>query len=82
MTRLPRDLSGDELIRALARYGYAVTRQTGSHARLTTLQGAEHHTTVPRHNALRPGTISAILTDVAGHLARSKDAVVEELFGR
>ena len=29
--RLPRDLSGRALARALHRYGYAVTRETGSH---------------------------------------------------
>jgi predicted RNA binding protein YcfA (HicA-like mRNA interferase family) len=32
--KLPRDLSGDELARALRRYGYQITRQSGSHMRL------------------------------------------------
>jgi predicted RNA binding protein YcfA (HicA-like mRNA interferase family) len=36
MVRLPRDLSGRDLARALGRYGYAVTRESGSHMRLTT----------------------------------------------
>jgi hypothetical protein len=41
--KLPRDLSGDELIRALRRFGYQITRQTGSHIRVTSnLQGGEH----------------------------------------
>ncbi|MEK7770741.1 MAG: type II toxin-antitoxin system HicA family toxin [candidate division NC10 bacterium] len=31
--------------------GYRVTRQTGSHLRLTTLERGEHHVTVPRHAA-------------------------------
>ena len=34
--RLPRDLNGVELARALAVLGYHVTRQAGSHIRLTT----------------------------------------------
>jgi len=34
--RLPRDISGDELARALGDLGYRVTRQIGSHLRLTT----------------------------------------------
>lgn len=34
--RLPRDLSGVDLAKALSRYGYRVTRQTGSYLRLTT----------------------------------------------
>jgi hypothetical protein len=34
--RLPRSVSGPELAKALQRLGYEVTRQTGSHMRLTT----------------------------------------------
>ena len=34
--RLPRDLSGIELDVKLEKYGYQITRQTGSHMRLTT----------------------------------------------
>ena len=61
--RLPRDLSGRDLASLLARYGYAVTRQTGSHLRLTsTYKGPQHHVTIPQHKALNVGTLSAILT--------------------
>ncbi len=45
--RLPRDLSADELVTALKALGYQVTRQTGSHLRLTTRQHDEHHLTIP-----------------------------------
>jgi predicted RNA binding protein YcfA (HicA-like mRNA interferase family) len=31
--KLPRDLGGEELAALLGRYGYKVTRQTGSHHR-------------------------------------------------
>lgn len=79
--RLPRDLSGWALARALERYGYTVTRQTGSHLRLTTQQGGEHHVTIPAHEHLRVGTLSAILTAVAAHLGRDRTEVVQELFG-
>ena len=34
--RLPRDLAGLELVKLLRGMGYEVTRQTGSHMRLTT----------------------------------------------
>lgn len=78
--RLPRDLSGDELARALAALGYHATRQTGSHLRLTTRQGGEHHITIPRHNPLRVGTLSAILADVAAHAKLSRDALLTRLF--
>lgn len=50
--KLPRDLTGVELTKRLARLGYAVTRQTGSHLRLTSDQQGEHHVTVPRHDPL------------------------------
>jgi len=45
--RIPRDLSGSDLVRALATLGYTVTRQSGSHLRLTTLRASA----TPRHGA-------------------------------
>jgi len=80
--RLPRDLSGDELAVLLRRYSYEVTRQTGSHVRLTTMREGEHHVTIPRHGSLRVGTLSAILSDVAEHLGISRQLLVETLFGK
>ncbi|MFH1084533.1 MAG: type II toxin-antitoxin system HicA family toxin [Chloroflexota bacterium] len=79
--RLPRDLDGEPLAMLLGRYGYAVTRQTGSHMRLTTTQEGEHHITIPRHGPLRIGTLSAILNDVAEHLGIPRQTLVESLFG-
>ena len=80
--RLPRDLRGVELAMLLSRYGYGVTRQTGSHMRLTTAQRGEHHVTVPSQSTLRVGTLSAILTDVAAHLQISRQELMQELFGK
>lgn len=81
--RLPRDLSGAELASLLGRYGYQVTRQTGSHLRVTsTFKGAEHHVTIPRHKALRLGTLIAILTDVAGYLEVDRGVLAAEIFKR
>ena len=51
--RLPRDWSGADLTKRLAVLGYGVTRQTGSHVRLTTQQGGEHHG-LDRDHMLRP----------------------------
>ena len=81
--RLPRDLTGTELVQRLGRVGYTVTRQTGSHMRLTcaAVQG-EHHITVPRHNPLRLGTLAAILDAVAGHRGVSREALLDVLFER
>lgn len=33
--KIPRDIGGEELARLLGKYGYKITRQTGSHMRLT-----------------------------------------------
>jgi predicted RNA binding protein YcfA (HicA-like mRNA interferase family) len=79
--RLPRDLSGNDLIKALAVLGYQLTRQTGSHVRLTTQQGGEHHITVPRHSPLKIGTLAGILAAVATHFSLSRDQIMERLFG-
>ena len=78
--KLPRDLSGEELAKALERLGYLITRQTGSHLRLTTNHNGEHHATIPRHTSLRVGTLSSILRDVAEHHELSKDELTDLLF--
>jgi predicted RNA binding protein YcfA (HicA-like mRNA interferase family) len=79
--KLPRDLSGAELAKALARIGYRVSRQTGSHIRLTTDSPAQHHVTIPAHDPLKLGTLAAILGDVAAHQEISRDALLDRLFG-
>ena len=79
--RLPRDLSGSDLAHALRIFGYRITRQTGSHLRLTTVERGEHHVTVPRHGALRVGTLAAILSDVGRYVGLTRDEVAERLFG-
>lgn len=78
--KLPRDLTGVELSKRLARLGYTITRQTGSHLRLTSGEHGEHHVTVPRHDPLRVGTLAAILDAVAAHHGLSRDALVNRLF--
>ena len=78
--KLPRDISGNDLVKALQTLGYAVTHQTGSHIRLTTHQGGEHHITIPAHDPLRIGTISAILRDVADHHHIKRDDLSKMLF--
>lgn len=79
--RLPRDVSGRELAKRLESLGYAVSRQKGSHMRLTTKQNGEHHVTIPAHDPLRVGTLRSILTDVAAHLGVTRDDLAEQLFG-
>lgn len=65
--KLPRDLSGPELIKALRKLGYEVTRQKGSHIRVTTQKNGEHHEVIPNHNPIKPGTLSGIFKSIANH---------------
>jgi predicted RNA binding protein YcfA (HicA-like mRNA interferase family) len=79
--KLPRDIKGEELAKLLKKYGYKVTRQTGSHLRLTIkLREEEHHITIPRHDPLKVGTLNSILKDIASHLEKTKEQVLRELF--
>jgi predicted RNA binding protein YcfA (HicA-like mRNA interferase family) len=78
--KLPRDLDGRGLARALRSLGYEITRQNGSHMRLTTQQGGEHHITIPNHAPLRVGTLAGILADVAEHFGVSRDELLDQLF--
>ena len=66
--KLPRDLSGDDVVRALRRLGFVVVRQVGSHIRLE--RGAAR-VTVPAHSVIVPGTLKSIL--------RQAGITVEEL---
>lgn len=77
--RLPRDLSGAELVRGLERIGYRATRQTGSHVRLTLAGDREHHITVPLHDPLRLGTLAGILAEVAAFQDIARDELLRRL---
>ena len=78
--RLPRDLSGTELVKRLERLGYTVSRQTGSHIRLSCSALGQHHVTVPAHDPLRIGTLASVLDVVGRHHALSRKALLQRLF--
>jgi predicted RNA binding protein YcfA (HicA-like mRNA interferase family) len=79
--KLPRILSGSELVKALGRLGYRVTRQTGSHIRLSIDQPTPHLLAIPAHDPLKVGTLAAIPGDVATHLKIDRDELLRRLFG-
>ena len=56
--KLPRDLSGREVVKALKRLGFSVEKQEGSHIRLS--RGGLK-VTVPAHSALLPKTLQSVL---------------------
>jgi len=76
--KLPRDLSGADLASALIRLGYVRVRQAGSHVRLEHAGPPPHAVTIPLHDFLKIGTLSAILNEVAGHLKISRDQILAQ----
>ncbi len=78
--KLPRDLSGTDLAKALAKAGYRITRQSGSHIRLTAESPSQHHVTVPAHDPLKVGTLSGILGEIAAHLKIEREELLRRLF--
>jgi predicted RNA binding protein YcfA (HicA-like mRNA interferase family) len=59
--------SGDDLIRALRKFGYEAVRQKGSHVCLrhpTDLK--KPPITIPLHDEIAPGTLKRILRDAGG----------------
>lgn len=77
--RLPRDVSGPDLVKALRVFGYEVSRQTGCHIRLTTHENGTHHLTIPNHKPIRLGTFASVIDDVALHFALSRDELLARL---
>lgn len=65
--KIPCDVSGPRLVRALRVLGYEFDRQDGSHIRLTTERDGQHHVTVPAHFPLKAGTLVSILKLIAAH---------------
>ncbi len=78
--RLPRGMDAATLIKALAHFGYGITRQTGSHIRLTTQQPKQYHITVPDHSPIKVGTLNSILAEIAVQQGISRDELLRRLF--
>jgi predicted RNA binding protein YcfA (HicA-like mRNA interferase family) len=78
--KLPRDLRGDDLAKKLAIYGYIVTRQSGSHMRLTTQSEGEHHLTIPAYRSIPVDILDSVIGDVASHRKVKKSVIIDELF--
>ena len=78
--RLPGYIPASELIKLPEKLGYQISRQKGSHIRLTTTRHGEHHITIPNHNPIRLGTLSSIITDIANHFKKAKEEIAKEVF--
>jgi len=56
-------LSGIKVVKALAKIGYYVDHQTGSHVILRQREDPHRRLTVPRHSELAKGTLRAIIRE-------------------
>ena len=56
--RLPRDVTGDEAVKALRRLGFTEIRQTGSHR---ILRKDNRTVVVPQHKPIKPGTLKSLI---------------------
>ena len=78
--KLPRDLSGRELVKILCRdWDYRVVHQAGSHMILQTESPGHQRVPVPDHAALRVGTLNGILRLVAGHKGVERETILRSL---
>ena len=56
--KTPRDVSGEQAVRALLRLGFERRRQTGSHV---ILRRDSRTVVVPMHRTLKPGTLRGLI---------------------
>jgi len=78
--KLPRDLSGAELIKLLCKhYGYRRVNQEGSHVILETDTPRRHRISIPDHSFLRIGTLNAILKAIAKVQGVEREAILQQL---
>ncbi|HEX4140469.1 MAG TPA: type II toxin-antitoxin system HicA family toxin [Candidatus Methylacidiphilales bacterium] len=77
--KIPRDVDGTQLVKALRVLGYAVDRQKGSHIRVTTQQDGENHEVVPNHRPIKTGTLAGILKRIATHHGLTVEALLEKI---
>jgi len=78
--KMPRDLSGAQLIKGLCRdWDYRTVHQEGSHVILQTETPRHQRVSAPNHNPLRVGTLNGILKAVAAHKGVDRETLLNSL---
>ena len=76
--KLPRDLSGRQVVQGLCRdWGYRVVNQQGSHVILQIDEPGHQRLAIPDHTVLRIGMLSSILRAVSQHKNIDRDALLK-----
>ncbi|MBI4590080.1 MAG: type II toxin-antitoxin system HicA family toxin [Candidatus Rokubacteria bacterium] len=75
MSKLPRDVPGDQLIRALARAGWYQNHQVGSHVTLRHNEKPGKKLVIPVHpgRSLKPKILQRILREAELTIERPKE---------
>ncbi len=63
MVKLPRDVSGREVVRAFEKIGYYVDHQKGSHIILKNVDRRLPRLSVPAHKTIRVGLLKKLIRD-------------------
>ena len=78
--KVPRDLSGEQLIKVLCRdWSYRQLHQEGSHVILQTETPGHQRLSVPNHNPLRVGTLNGIVRAVSIHKGTERQQLLDAL---
>ncbi len=81
MPKIRRNISGMKLAKLLEQSDYRITRQKGSHIRLTShYKNEQHNITIPAHNPIKIGTLNNILKEIADYIGISKEEFTKKLF--
>lgn len=68
-----KGLSGDEVVKILAGFGFHVAGQRGSHIKLKrTTAGSNQTLTIPRHKELDKGTLKAIFKQTTRYIEEER----------
>jgi predicted RNA binding protein YcfA (HicA-like mRNA interferase family) len=78
--KIPRDLSGAQLVKALCRdWNYHVIHQEGSHIILQTDTPSHQRLSVPNHNPIRVGTLNSIVRVISAHKGMERQKLLDGL---
>lgn len=70
--KIPRDVTGEEAVRALRRLGFEEIRQTGSHR---ILRAGSRTVVVPMHRPIKPGTLKGLVEQAGLTMEAFADAL-------
>jgi predicted RNA binding protein YcfA (HicA-like mRNA interferase family) len=77
--KIPRDVYGADLVKALRVLEYEVKRQRGSHISVATPLEGGNKEVIPNHQPIKAGTLSGILKSVAAHHGLTVEELLEKL---